>query len=181
MVWEENKYLNEIQSAQGSQHRLYTFLNTPMDLYAILQLRRTEETANERFMSYDYLKDQKKQPNFYHYNITYVAQLPHYTDLTTMLEDIYEKFNIARPQDFRGYSLSISDIVALKINTVISFHYVDSLGFKKLVDFLPDHYLKNINNCTQNERISVLEYHKEKSLQHKFVSQKLRKKERERE
>ena len=49
-----------------------------------------------------------------------------------MLEGLYEKFNMDRPSDFHGHSLSVSDIVALKTAGMVSFHYVDSIGFAEL-------------------------------------------------
>lgn len=60
------------------------------------------------------------------------------------LEAFYVQFNTARPEDFRGHSLSVSDIVALKVGGVVSCHYVDSIGFKELEGFaLRENYLKN--------------------------------------
>ena len=60
-----------------------------------------------------------------------------------MLEELYAKFNVSRPDDFTGHSLSVSDIVALRENGVVSCHYVDSIGFKELPGFLkPENYLK---------------------------------------
>ena len=41
-----------------------------------------------------------------------------------MLEELYAKFNVSRPDDFTGHSLSVSDIVALRQNGVVSCHYV---------------------------------------------------------
>ena len=51
------------------------------------------------------------------------------------MNELYETFNIRRPEDFRGHSLSVSDIVALKQNGVVSCHYVDSIGFRELSGF----------------------------------------------
>lgn len=66
-----------------------------------------------------------------------------YKDQNTMLEELYAKFNVSRPDDFTGHSLSVSDIVALRQNGVVSCHYVDSIGFQELPGFLkPENYLK---------------------------------------
>ena len=63
-----------------------------------------------------------------------------FLDSTT---DQYAKFNVSRPDDFTGHSLSVSDIVALRQNGVVSCHYVDSIGFQELPGFLkPENYLK---------------------------------------
>ena len=60
-----------------------------------------------------------------------------------MLEELYAKFNVSRPDDFTGHNLSVSDIMALRQNGVVSCHYVDSIGFQELPGFLkPENYLK---------------------------------------
>lgn len=104
-------------------------------------------------------------------------------DVNRQLEDLYVKFNIDHPDDFRGHSMSVSDIVALKVVGEVSFHYVDSVGFQKLENFMKsENYLKNaemameddygmidgiINNGKASgleERPSVLEQLKEKPV-----------------
>ena len=52
------------------------------------------------------------------------------------LEALYEKFNIDHPADYKGHSLSVSDIVVLHENGKNSAHFVDSVGFTMLPDFL---------------------------------------------
>lgn len=56
-----------------------------------------------------------------------------------ILEMIYEKFNIDRPSDFTGHSLSVSDVVVLRngSDSENEAYFVDSVGFKKLDDFTP--------------------------------------------
>ena len=72
--------------------------------------------------------------------------------LQDKLNELYETFNIRRPEDFRGHSLSVSDIVALKQNGVVSCHYVDSWGFKELPGFLkPENYLKNAEMAMEDD------------------------------
>ena len=61
-------------------------------------------------------------------------------------------FNLSRPQDFEGHSLSVSDVIAIKRNGEVSVHYVDSIGFKELPGFLDK----------KQERSSVLQTLKEK-------------------
>ena len=75
-----------------------------------------------------------------------------YKDLGTMLEEMYTKFNIDHPEDFRGHSLSVSDIVAIRQNGIVSCHYVDSIGFKELPEFLkPENYLKNAEMAMEDD------------------------------
>lgn len=69
-----------------------------------------------------------------------------------ILEELFQVFNLSRPQDFEGHSLSVSDVIALKRNGEVSVHYVDSIGFKDLQGFLDK----------QPERPSVLMNLKEK-------------------
>ena len=56
------------------------------------------------------------------------------------LERIFEKFNIDRPEDFKGHSLSVSDVVVLHQNGKDTAHYTDSIGF---VDISKDFLLEN--------------------------------------
>ena len=59
-----------------------------------------------------------------------------------VLEELFQMFNLSRPQAFEGHSLSVSDVIALKRNGKVSVHYVDSIGFKELPGFLdkkPEH------------------------------------------
>ena len=56
-------------------------------------------------------------------------------DPETMLEKLYEKFNVDHPEDFYGHSLSVSDVVMLRQNGLVSAHYVDAVGFAPLEGF----------------------------------------------
>jgi len=60
------------------------------------------------------------------YNKVYEFELYSKKDIT--LEDIFEIFNIHRPEDFYGHSLSSSDVVEHDGE----FYYCDSIGWKKL-------------------------------------------------
>ena len=68
------------------------------------------------------------------------------------MEQLYQKFNFARPTDYHGHSLSVSDVIMLNQDGKISAHYVDSIGFKELPGFLDK----------KPERTSVLQTLKEK-------------------
>ena len=86
-----------------------------------------------------------KTPDPEHYEVTYYADLPAmWQDVPNneILEELFQMFNLSRPQDFEGHSLSVSDVIALKRNGKVSVHYVDSIGFKELPGFLdkkPEH------------------------------------------
>ena len=130
-------------NGQEQDVKMEAFLTAINDTFAILQLKEGEETRPMRFISYEALQRSGNQPEIDRYEIVYVAPLLPYKDQNTMLDGIYEKFNIARPADFHGHSLSVSDIIAICTNGQVSCHYVDSIGFKELPEFLkPENYLK---------------------------------------
>ena len=56
----------------------------------------------------------------------------------TSLEDIYTRFNIDHPKDFKGHSLSVSDVVVLHQNGQDAAHFVDSVGFRQVPEFLQE-------------------------------------------
>ena len=96
-----------------------------------------------------------KTPDPEHYEVTYYADLSAmWQDVPNneVLEELFQMFNLSRPQDFEGHSLSVSDVIALKRNGEVSVHYVDSIGFKDLQGFLDK----------KPERASVLMNLKEK-------------------
>lgn len=143
---------NEITGAEQEQGMMEAFLESRTDSYAILQLRDIDETRQERFASLAYLHRHGKEPDIDHYEIVYTADLPTFTDRDVMLESLYTKFNIDHPADFTGHSLSVSDIVALKTDDVVSFHYVDSIGFRELRGFMkPENYLKNAEMAVEDD------------------------------
>lgn len=128
---------NKVNGNQEPGEKMMAFLGSTTDQYAILQLRRSEDTVYERFSSICELERMGLKPNIDHYEMVYTASLLPYKDqnTNTMLEELYMKFNISIPDDFTGHSLSVSDIVVLRRNGVVSCHYVDSIGFKELPGF----------------------------------------------
>ena len=129
-----------------------TFLDNPADSFAIYQLRDSEDTAQLRYMNSEYLEKKGLSAKKGNYAAVYTGDLDHRGDTQDKLNELYETFNIRRPEDFHGHSLSVSDIVALKQNGVISCHYVDSCGFKELPGFLkPENYLKNAEMAMEDD------------------------------
>lgn len=107
-------------------------------------MKRDDATTDIRFMNSDYLKSKCIEPQYENYELIYTGALTKDGSQMDKLEDLYRVFNIEHPQDFTGHSLSISDIVALKQAGVVSYHYVDSVGYKELHNFHnTDNYLKN--------------------------------------
>ena len=137
-------------SEQADTEKL--FLENPQDAFLIYQIRRGGELDAYRFMNYDYLQSKGVTPERGGYDAIYTGGLADYGDNRTNLDMIYQRFNVDHPADFKGHSLSVSDIVALKQNGVVSCHYVDSIGFRELPNFLkPDNYLKNAEMLLEDD------------------------------
>ncbi len=128
------------------------FLDNPADSFAIYQLRDSDDTAQIRYMSSAYLEQKGLSVEKNHYAAVYAGDLDREGDTQDRLDELYETFNIRRPRDFRGHSLSVSDIVALKQNGVVSCHYVEPQGFRELPGFLqPENYLKNAEMAMEDD------------------------------
>ena len=126
------------------QKRERAFLESPGDAYAIYQQKRDDSTADIRFMNSEYLQKKGIEQQYENYELVYTGALTKDGSQIEKLEDLYRIFNVEHPQDFIGHSLSVSDIVALKQAGVVSYHYVDSIGYKELTNFrTTENYLKN--------------------------------------
>lgn len=128
------------------------FLENPSDAFLIYQIRQGGELEPYRFMNYDFLQSKGVTPDRSGYDAIYTGDLLNYGNTGTNLDILYQTFNINRPEDFRGHSLSVSDIVAIRQNDVVSCHYVDSIGFRELPNFLqPENYLKNVEVLLEDD------------------------------
>ena len=118
--------------------------NTPeepdSDCYEIYQLTADPANAKLLFTSYDGIHAGGMTINRSNYELKYSAPL---TPDTT-LDNIYDQFNINRPADFTGHSLSVSDIVVLHRNGQDTAHYVDSIGFADVPEFLTEQTQENV-------------------------------------
>ena len=116
------------------------------DSYGIYQLARGDATRDLHFEPYDRLQAAGHTVDRANYELIYTAPLAP----GTSLEDIYTRFNIDHPKDFKGHSLSVSDVVVLHQNGQDTAHYVDSFGYKKVPEFLqPENYLKTAEQTTE--------------------------------
>ena len=104
------------------------------DTYSIYQLKHGDETRDLRFEPYDRLQATGNSVDRANYERVYSAELTP----GTSLEDIYTRFNIDHPKDFKGHSLSVSDVVVLHQNGQDAAHYVDSFGYKSVPEFLQE-------------------------------------------
>lgn len=115
------------------------FLNSPTDSMAIYQLRR-DAPVELRFAN---LGSLAAPPDPANYEAVYTREVYPDDDTGRILENFYYIFNDERPGDFVGHSLSVSDIVALKQDGKVSYHYCDSMGFQELPAFQkPENYLR---------------------------------------
>ena len=104
------------------------------DSYGIYQLAHGDATRDLRFEPYDRLQATGHTVDRANYELIYTAPLEH----GTSLEDIYTRFNIDHPKDFKGHSLSVSDVVVLHQNGQDTAHYVDSFGYKEVPEFFKE-------------------------------------------
>ena len=121
------------------QDVLERFFAAESNVYLILQLKDGQETADMRFESFARLEQMGKTPNPDHYEAVYFANTPAYfygMSNVEALEELYLTFNLKRPADFKGHSLSVSDVVVLNREGQAGAFYVDRIGFKELPGFL---------------------------------------------
>ena len=130
VIYADMAILEKLQEAQITIPANYEkqFLETPGDMVAIYQLK-PDAPHGLRFERFDSLKE---PPDQLHYECTYSLSANPDIPRDQLLEQQYQTFNIDRPKDFTGQSLSVSDIVALKRNGLISYHYCDWAGYKEL-------------------------------------------------
>ena len=104
------------------------------DTFSIYQIKGGDETRDFRFEPYDRLQAAGNVVDRANYELVYSAPLAP----ETSLEDIYTRFNIDHPKDFRGHSLSVSDVVVLHQDGQDAAHFVDSVGFRQVPEFLQE-------------------------------------------
>ena len=104
------------------------------DTFSIYQIKGGDETRDFRFEPYDRLQAAGNVVDRANYELVYSAPLAP----ETSLEDIYTCFNIDHPKDFKGHSLSVSDVVVLHQDGQDAAHFVDSVGFREVPEFLQE-------------------------------------------
>ena len=142
--------LNAGELTQGEVKELYAKAQeaeADKDTFSIYQLKQGDETRDFRFEPYDRLQAAGNVVDKANYELVYSAELTP----GTSLEDIYTRFNIDHPKDFKGHSLSVSDVVVLHQNGQDAAHYVDSFGYKEVPEFLQE-------QTQQPEKINPLKH-----------------------
>ena len=143
------------------------FVQTPADIveqsravredsFSIYQLKRGDETLDYRFEPLDAIRRNGLSVDPANYELVYTAPLTERDDL----ESIYTRFNIDRPADFKGHSLSVSDIVVLHQGGSDTAYYCDRFGFSQVPEFLEPDRAKEVTIPTPDqmatrERIST--------------------------
>ena len=126
LEWEMQKY-PQIQSLKEANLLLGT-----RRTFGIYQIKDDSPGENYAFMNMRFIESHGMQIKKEDYKLVYVGELLG----NTSLDDIFERFNIDRPKDFRGHSLSVSDIVVLNDGEKVTAHFVDSISFEQLDSFL---------------------------------------------
>ena len=103
--------------------------------YEIYQLKSGADNRDRRFIGIDSLIEQGMKPEFERYESVYTGDFSEFerqgSTISRQLEELYRRFNLEQPEDFKGHSLSVSDVVVAKGKP----YYVDTFGFKELKSF----------------------------------------------
>ena len=166
--WQNEREYRAMQAefAENSANKEAQLLYGSSDRYGIYQLKDNPELDQFRFEGTASLMERGiTKDNFdaivpENYNLIYSGELADIEGDTQneKLGDVFLKFNTARLEDFKGHSLSVSDIVVLHENGKNSAHFVDSFGFTVLPDFM--HELENGKEqdaLGQSENSSVIQ------------------------
>ena len=119
----------------------------------ILQLKHGDEMNLLRFTRLDWLDDGvnsvlcKNYDHVYRYTNEDPVDMDNEDAVMDLLENVYTRFNIRHPEDFRGHSLSTSDVVILSSGKNVKAFYCDWIGFREL----PESFVKDFQNSMTKE------------------------------
>ena len=150
--WEESPEFDAlVQDRLNHQaEREQAFLSHEGDCFAIYQVTENDP-QRVRFMDMDWLASHNIPVERSNYDLVYTAPLQETGSLDGRLNKLFEQFNFHRPADFHSPSMSVSDIVAVKRDGVLSCHYCDRVGFQEILGFLPDNPLKNAEMTVEDD------------------------------
>lgn len=132
------------------EERERAFLDHGGDCFAIYQIK-DDAPDRLRFMNMDWLTSQGLSPDRANYELAYTGEMACGLG-STALERLYQKFNTDHPADYHRPSMSVSDILAVKQDGVVSCHYCDSIGFARVPDFIkPENYLKSAEMSVEDD------------------------------
>jgi len=115
-------------------------MSTPSEVVTgnltIYQLVPGEANRYRRWESIESLHRQGEKPEYKNYSRVYSMEI----ESTVTLDEIYTRFNINKPPDFKGHSLSVSDIIVLNFeDRETAAYYVNDIGFVKCAEFARKH------------------------------------------
>lgn len=106
--------------------------------FGIYQINLEGKGRDYMFLSHEFMNENEMDLDHGDYELRYVTDLlPEDT-----LDSIYERFNIDRPEDFEGHSLSVSDVVVMNRDGEVKAFFVDIFGFTEVPEFLEGVYEK---------------------------------------
>lgn len=119
-----------------AQHpiRTYDDVEKAQGTFKIYQLPGGEKYHGIRFESIDRLKADGVQLNKDDYELMYEGEVGEFRGNAT-LEALYTQFNIDHPEDFRGHSLSVSDVIVISVDGKDTAYFCDSFGFTEMPEF----------------------------------------------
>lgn len=121
---------NDIKTEELAEES--SFLSHTENSYAIYQYRQADDAIGYQYMSLDFIEKMGMSVKGADYQMMYQGVL----EAQDTLEDLYIKFNIDRPEDFEGHSMSTSDVVILKRDGEMKAYYVNDIGFRELPEFV---------------------------------------------
>lgn len=151
--WEKSPMFHEkiMERHDHQEEREAAFLAHEDDCFAIYQIR-DDDPQRLRFMNLEWLQSHGLVTERANYDLVYTGELTAGGSTGQTLEALYEQFNLHHPADYHHPSMSVSDIVAVKQNGVVSCHYCDSVGFQAITGFLPqDNPLKNAEMAMEDD------------------------------
>ena len=119
--------------------------------YMVYQLKDTEENHLLRFEALDQLYAAGKTVDPANYELVYAGPL---TPGDT-LETIYRDLNVNHPEDYHGYSLSMSDVVVLREYGKDTAHYCDRIGFAEVPQFLNPQQAQEKENPLRTAEMTI--------------------------
>ena len=119
--------------------------------YMVYQLKHTEENHLLRFEALDRLYAAGKTVDPSNYELVYAGP---FTPGET-LETIYRDLNVDHPEDYHGYSLSMSDVVVLREYGKDTAHYCDTIGFTEVPQFLNPQQVKEKENPLRTVEMTI--------------------------
>ena len=115
--------------------------------YEIYQLKDIPENRDIRFERLFHLEKRGIAVSAKNYNAVYSGKL----SAGETLDSIYERFNLYHPDDFRGHSLSVSDVVVIHKNDKDIPFYVDAFGFRQVPEFFSENPLKTVEELLEDD------------------------------